>query len=126
VGDATPIADSSAQQQALPEATLMLAGMEAPFNPDEEPIFSMVLTYGTADDAVEAALRAERTIRHAESPVTGMMYRERFDLQSTRTYASREGQFALYLTAHLPLGTGDWLDLIEDRDLGFVMWTWAP
>jgi hypothetical protein len=126
VGDATPIVNPEAQSLALPEATLMLAGMEAPFNPDEESIFSMVLTYDTADDAVQAALRAERTIRHAESPVTGERYRERFDLQSTRTYASGDGQFALYLTAYLPLGTGDWLTLIEERDLGFVMWTWEP
>ena len=110
----------------LPEATLMLAGMEAPFSPDDPPVFSMVLTYATASDAMQAALRVDRTIRHAESPVTGELYRERIDLRSTRTYASGEDAFAVHLTASLPRGTADWLELIEQRDLGFVMWTWAP
>lgn len=126
VGGATPIADLAAQPPVLPHATLMLAGLEASRDPDTPPVFSIVLSYGSAADAVGTGVRADRTIRMGESPVTGDPYRERIDVRSIRTWASAEDVFLLHITATLPHGGSDWLVMLEDRDLGFVMWPWEP
>jgi hypothetical protein len=126
VGGATPIADLAAQPPALPQATLLLAGLEAPRDPAAPPQFSIVLSYASADDAVGAAIRADRTIRMAESPVTGEPYRARIEVRTIRTWASAEDVFLVRMTARLPHGGGDWLVILEERDLGFVMWPWEP
>ena len=75
--------------------------------------------------AMVAAIRADRTIRMADSPVTGEPYRERVDVRTIRTWASGD-VFLLRITARLPHGGSDWLHMLEDRDLGFVMWPWEP
>jgi hypothetical protein len=103
-----------------------VAGLEAPRDPSAPPLFSMVLSYPSADDAVGAAIRAERTIRMTDSPVTGAPYRERIEVGTIRTWASTEDVFLLHITARLPHGGSDWLHMLEDRDLGFVMWPWEP
>lgn len=124
VGGATPIVAHAAQPLELPAASLMLAGLEAPPDPGAPPLFSLVLSYPDPEGAVGAAIRAERTIRMGESPVTHAPYRERIDLLTVRTWAVAEDAFLLHITAHLPQGGGDWLLILEDRDLGFVMWPW--
>jgi hypothetical protein len=126
VGGATPIADLAAEPPSLPQATLLLAGLEALPDPDTPPVFSIVLSYGSADDAVGAGVRADRTIRMGESPVTGASYRERIDVRTMRVWASGEDVFLLRITASLPHGESDWLAMVQERDLGFVMWPWEP
>ena len=43
-----------------------------------------------------------------------------------RTWASTEDVFLVRLTARLPHGGSDWLLMLQERDLGFVMWPWEP
>jgi hypothetical protein len=110
---------------SLPQATMMLASMDAGSG-DVEPRFSLVFSYPTADDAAAAMFRADRAIRTAESPVTGMPYADRIDLRSTRMWAIGEERTIVELRATLLAGTDDWQAIIEQRDLGFVMWPWEP
>jgi hypothetical protein len=121
----TPVADG-AQVTTLPQATLLLLGLEAPFSAADPPQFSMVLSYETPTDAVQAAMRASGAIRTAVSPVTGEPYSGRIGLQSVRVYAGGGSATVVHVVAHLANGPEDWLMLIEERDLGFVMWPWAP
>lgn len=126
IGGATPIADRTQRSLQLPQATLMLAGLEAPPAPDEPALLSMLFSYDTADAAVGAMIRADRVVRMAESPLTGQPYTQRLDLQTIRTYATDSGPFVVEMQARLPQGSADWLSMIEERDLGFVMWPWTP
>lgn len=103
----------------------MLASMDAGSG-DSEPRFSLVFSYQTAEDAVAAMIRADRAIRTAESPVTGLPYADRIDLSSLRTWAVGEEGRIVELRATLPAGPDDWLVIIEERDLGFAMWPWEP
>jgi hypothetical protein len=125
-GTATPFVEDEAVAIRLPEASLMLTGLAAPSVEDGKPVLSMVLSYESVDDATRAAARAQRTIRMADSPVTGEPYRFRLGLRSTRVHASGGEAFVVHLSADLLDGPADWLMLIEDRDLGFVMWPWVP
>lgn len=125
-GRATPIAERVVQEPALPQAMLMLAGLDAPVGPDGSGRLTMVFSYDTADDAVGAAIRAERVFRMSDSPVTGEPYRDRIDVRAIRTYATGGDGFVMEILASLPGGSSDWLAMIEDRDLGFVMWPWEP
>lgn len=125
VGGATPIVEAQARPVVLPEATLFLAGLDAPPG-GGAPEFSLVLTYGSPEEAVQAALRADRVLRMAESPVTGQPYRERISPRSVRAHASEGDAFVLFIHADLPRGGEDWLVMIRERDLGFVMWPWEP
>jgi hypothetical protein len=125
IGEATAIADGAAPPD-LPQATLMLAGLEAPLGPDDPATFSLVLSYDSADDAIRAMNRADRAIRLATSPVTGTPYLDRLDLRSIRTHATSSGPFVVEINGVLPEGAADWLAMIEERDLGFAMWPWEP
>lgn len=122
-GSTTPVTTDS--PPPLPEATLMLASMDAGSG-DSEPRFSLVFSYQTAEDAVAAMIRSDRAIRTAESPVTGLPYADRIDLSSLRTWAVGEEGRIVELRATLPAGPDDWLVIIEERDLGFAMWPWEP
>jgi len=122
-GSTTPVTTEG--PPPLPEATLMLASMDAGSG-DSEPRFSLVFSYQTAEDAVAAMIRSDRAIRTAESPVTGLPYADRIDLSSLRTWAVGEEGRIVELRATLPAGPDDWLLIIEERDLGFVMWPWEP
>lgn len=119
---ATPATDPA----ELPQASLMLAGLVAQPGLDAPPQLSMVLSYETADDATRAMIRADRAIRTSDSPVTGEPYNERIDLRWIRVYATGEDRYIVAMLAGLPLGTADWLPMIQERDLGFVMWPWTP
>lgn len=126
VGGATPIVDAASRPVTLPHASLLLAGLEAPPPGEDIAPFSLVLTYGSASDAVQAAIRADRALRMADSPVTGAPYRARIVPKTLQVYASGDGAYTMRLVASLPRGGDDWLAILDERDLGFVMWPWTP
>lgn len=126
VGGATPITDAALAVPELPQASLMLSGLDAPVSADEEPVYSLVLAYPSAEDVVRAALRADRVLRLADSPVTGEPYRDRIVPRTIRAYARGDDTFVLHVVATLPRGGDDWLVMLQERDLGFVMWPWEP
>lgn len=125
VDGATPVA-TQVPEASLPRADLMLAGMDASPRTFGEPTFTLVLTYEEPSDAVLATIRAGWGIHHARSPVTGQPYHDRIEPHAIRTHVATGDRHVLYLTARLPEGPADWRDMLEDRDLGFVMWPWEP
>lgn len=116
---ATPAAE-------VPQAELLLTGLH--IQPDGEGRTTMVVVavYDSAADATAAHNRAGNLLASGTSSVTGDSYSDRVQPLSMRVVSSGDGQQLLLLHLLLQEGPSDWLQIIEDRDLGYLMWPRIP
>ncbi|HEV2072883.1 MAG TPA: hypothetical protein VGR29_04490 [Thermomicrobiales bacterium] len=113
----SPIADLQ-----MPPVELMLAGIEAPGSGGTPPVFSMVLSFDAVEDATRAMISVDRTLQEDRSPVTHRSYRERLEPLQMRVIGTEQGDALLLIRTGLLNGSADWLVILEERDLGFLMW----
>lgn len=107
----------------MPVADLVLAGIAAPPSPGTLPVLSLIVSYGSVNDATLAMSRVDQALRHGVSPVTGAPYTDRLQPLGLRVVNADEG--AVLLVRSRPvLGVGDWQLIIDQRDLGFLAWPW--
>lgn len=99
----------------MPHGRLVLAGMLRPATPAAAPLFSLVISY---DDSTEA------TVANYEASLmlTAPNASHRILLRGLRVIAAPPNGAVLYLRGRLPDGPADWIAILEDRDLEFIMW----
>jgi hypothetical protein len=112
-----PVADLQ-----MPPVDLMLAGIAAPESGGAPPVFSMVLSFDSAEDATRAMISVDRTLQEDLSPVTHRPYRNRLKPLQMRVVGTEQGEALLLIRTRLLSGPADWLAILEERDLGFLMW----
>lgn len=108
----------------MPSIDLMLAGLSPPETADALPIFSLVVSYETAEDATIAMSRVDRNLRQDISDVTGRPFAERLQVLDTRVVDTDVDRVLLLVRTRPLNGTADWLVIIGQRDLGFLSWPW--
>lgn len=90
------------------------------------PVFVIIATYDSVEDATMAYTRAQQEIATGQSSVTGLPYSDRLTVASMRVLASRD-QESLLIIEGVPLrGWEDWLQMTEERDFGYLMWPREP
>lgn len=109
-----------------PQATMMLVGLQPPAQQDADVLMVIVSVYDSADDAVRAQQRAESMLATGESTVTDAPFAERMHLRAQRVIAAANGESLLLMQLSLTNGSDDWLQIVEDRDFGFIMWPRVP
>lgn len=106
----------------MPVADLVLAGIEA--SPGRDVLLSLVVSYGSVDEATLAMSRVDRALREEISPVTGEPYAARLAPVGMRVVHARDG--AVLLVQARPLfGVDDWLVMLDEGDVGFLAWPWS-
>lgn len=95
-------------------------GTPAPASSVAPPGMVMLLQFGGKDDAGRALTVIQQRLASGVSDVTGKPYADRVrPVTIQRDPATPVVRMDLRLTH----GAADWLSIIEDRDLGFAMWT---
>lgn len=109
----TPVAENS-------EAALLIAGLQVGEDPESVRMV-LVTSYESTNFATAAYARASRQLATGTSGITGLPYRLRVHPVSMRVLATTDGSL---LVLHLNPITevGDWREIIEQRDLGYLMW----
>ncbi len=110
----------------MPAAGLVLAGIERPDSASAVPVLSLVVSYDSADEATLAMTRSRHSFHTDRSPVTGQPYAERFQLLDSRVVGTAQDRALLVIQLQPRDGLPDWLLMLEDRDLGFLMWPIEP
>ena len=110
----------------LPRATLLLTGLHVPIEGESRATLVIVVVYDSAPDAIAAESRARRILAGETSNVTGQPYSERLHSIAMRVVSSSDSQQLLLIHLVLQHDTADWLNIIEERDLGFLMWPRVP
>jgi hypothetical protein len=108
---------------AMTEVGLMLVGINAPADPSLAAPMTMILSFEEAGDATSAMLRVERALHGERSPVTGHPYTDRLKPIGLQIVGTGDGPAMLVLRARLVQGADDWLAIVRERDVGFVMWS---
>lgn len=116
---ATPTVD-------LPRAELLITGLHIQPESDRRVTMVIVSVYDSATEATEAQMRASDLLRNEESRITGAPYTDRVQPLSMRVVSSGDGRQLLLLHLTLLNGPADWLQIVEDRDLGYLMWPRIP
>lgn len=119
----TPI---SSPVPPMPRVDLFLMGLEIPEGVGASPSMTLILSFDSVEDATEGSVRADRSLRTGMSPVTGEPYIVRVRPLGQRVLSSDDGMAALVLRVYLERGSADWRSILEERDLGFIMWEWDP
>lgn len=116
----TPVAEPP-----MPPVDLMLAGITPPKSAGDIPVMSLVVSYESADEAVRAMKYVDQNLSREQSAVTGEPYTRRIQPLGARVVGTNDG--TILVIRFRPLaGAADWLAIIDDRDLGFLMWPWEP
>ena len=121
----TPLPSPEADPQ-MPPVDLMLAGLEAPESGGVPPVFSMVLSFDSPEEATRAMISVDQTLLEDHSPVTHRPYRSRLEPLQMRVVGTEQGNALLLIRTRLLNGPADWLAILEERDLGFLMWLLEP
>lgn len=116
---ATPVA-------ALPQAQLLLTGLHIQPEGERRTTMVIVAVYDSANDATAAHNRARNMLTSGTSGVTDAPYSDRVQPLAMRVVSSGDGQQLLLMHLTLLDGPSDWLQIIEDRDLGYLMWPRVP
>lgn len=119
----SPVASPEAP---LLEVGLLLMGIGMPGGADLSPTLMFVLSFDSVEEATYGSFRVDDSLRNGTSPVTGDSYGDRVSPLGHRVVATDDGGAVLVLRTSLPRGTDDWISILEERDLGFVMWEWEP
>lgn len=85
-------------------------------------LFRMILSTDDLDAGRNARDAITRRLAENVSPVTGTSYLERFGTPRIVVREVPGDRAAVTIDASLWRGAGDWLRIVEDRDLGFAMW----
>jgi len=124
IGSGTPMSTPVADLP-MPPVDLVLAGINPPKSADDIPVMSLVVSYESADEAVRAMRYVDRNLARDRSAVTGEAYTRRVQPLGARVVGTADG--TILVVQFRPLaGATDWLAIIDDRDLGFLMWPWEP
>ena len=115
----TPVAE-------LPQAQLLLTGLHIQPGKEQRTTMVVVAVYDSAADATAAHNRARNILTSGTSSVTGTPHSNRVHPLAMRVVSSGDGQQLLLLHLTLLNGPRDWLQIIEDRDLGYLMWPRVP
>lgn len=109
-----------------PQASLVLAGLHV--QPDVEKRTTMVIVavYDSAPEAIDAHRRAMQQLTTGTSSITDTPYSDRVHPLSMRVLFSGDEKHLLLMHLTLVYGPTDWLQIIEDRDLGYLMWPRVP
>lgn len=116
---ATPVSE-------IPQASLMLAGLHIQEEGQRRTTMVIVAVYESAPDATAAYRRAQDSLASERSNVTGMPHSDRLHPLSMRVVSADDNQQLLLMHLTLTYGSADWMQIIEDRDLGFLMWPRVP
>lgn len=116
---ATPVTE-------LPQADWLLVGLHSHPEGERRTTMVIVAVYDSAADATDAHNRARNLLVSGTSSVTESPYSDRVQPHSMRVVSSRESQHLLLLHLNLEYGPADWLQIIEVRDLGYLMWPRIP
>lgn len=123
---ASPRTVISTPGPALPQASLLLAGLHMQPEGERRVTMQVVAVYESAPDATHAHSRAGRILASEISGVTGMPFSDRLHSHSMRVVSSGNEQQLLLVHLTLVEGPADWQEIIEERDLGFLMWPRVP
>lgn len=110
----------------LPRASLVLTGLQIQPDADRRTTMVIVAVYDSATTATNAHSRARQLLSTGTSNVTGTPYSNRVHPHSMRVVSSRENEQLLLIHLTLAHGPADWLQIVEDRDLGYLMWPRIP
>lgn len=110
----------------LPQARLLLAGLHVQPEGDRRTTMVMVAVYDSATEATAVHNRARQLLNSGISSVTNEPYSNRVSPLSMRVVSSGGGEQLLLVHLTLLNGSSDWLQIIEDRDLGYLMWPRMP
>jgi hypothetical protein len=123
--EATPTDDAG-----MPEVNLVLLGVPlVPPDDDATPApestsqraMTIMLVFDSDDDARQARAEIESRLGQARSPVTGQGYGGRL-AGVEAIVLDQDDRAIVILSGELVQGTADWLDMLSDRDLGFLFW----
>ena len=117
----------------MPETDLLVIGIISADDPDvtasagtpvsaSPMLFRMILSIDNIDAGRDARETITRRLANGISPVTGTSYLERFGTPRIGVRQVPGDRAAVTIDARLQRGAGDWLTIIEERDLGFTMW----
>lgn len=126
VVDASTPASTPAAPSPMPPADLVLAGLERPTEGESPRVMRLVVAYPSAEDATLALSRADRSIRHETSDVTNAPYTHRLAPLGSRVIGTGDDAALLVVRAEPLAGAADWRTILDERDLGFLMWPWEP
>lgn len=109
----------------VPQAKMMLVGLRRPI---ESQIDTMVIVtlYDSAPDATGAYRRVDREFRGDTSTITNAPYTDRLQPLAMRVVASEGGDYLLFMQFTPLQGASDWMQIVEERDFGFIMWPRVP
>lgn len=122
----SPGAEIATPVPELPQAKLMLAGLHVQPEAEIRTTMMIVAVYDSAADATFAQRRVQTMLAQDSSRITGMPYSDRLQPVATRVISTRDNQQLLLMHLKLVDGSADWLEIIEQRDLGFLMWPRVP
>lgn len=127
-------AATASKLMQMPAVDLLVIGI-VPADADQEvgtpaPGSPMLLRMIVSIDGIDAGRDAREAItrRLVEdiSPVTGKSYLARFGTPRIILRDVPDDRGAVTVDATLRRGAGDWLMIIDERDLGFAMWIGPP
>lgn len=122
----TPPLTTATPTVELPQASIMLAGLQ--YAPDSAGRTDLVIVavYDSAEGAVRAEQRVYQQLGVGNSDVTGEPYAERVTPIAMRVIASHDGAQLLLIQLAPVNGHADWLQILEERDFGYLMWPRLP
>lgn len=109
-----------------PVADLLIAGLYFPDGHADRASMFLVTRYESSQDATLAYTNTNRQLATGLSAVTGNAHSDRMQLTGMRILATTEGEGLLIVQVDLIEGPSDWLQVIEERDLGFFTWPATP
>lgn len=117
-------------EAGMPEVNIVLLGIPLPrprdvATPDsdaaEAHLLAILLVFDGDNDAGQARVEIETRLGQTRSPVTGHGYRDRL-AGVEFSLLEQEDRSVMVLTGELTRGITDWLTMLSDRDLGFMLW----
>ncbi len=114
----------------MPEVDIVLLGLPLPSMMDEatpspvltgSPAMTILLVFDGDDDAGQARAEIDTRLGQTRSPVTGQGYGDRL-AGVEFSLLEQDDRSVVVLTGQLTRGITDWLTMLSDGDLGFMLW----
>lgn len=124
---ATPVTQSATPgaEEPLPQADLLLMGL-IPAGQDNDLRMVILVSYPDAQSATRAHMRAQQEILTGVSAYSGDPYIRLLGIGTIRVLATTDEESLLLMHLRLNGSPADWRDIVEHRDLGFIMWPREP